>query len=89
MAARALYPLGRENGSYHLHGRLTTGTSIENYVQIVFFVLSGFLFLSKEMALDIFSLEGLITATVLLVAGFYIYEALAKTIKRLIRKIGL
>ena len=83
------YPLGKENERYHLHGRISTGTPIENYIQIVFFVLSGFLFLSKEIAVDVFSLEGIMTATILLVAGFYIYKTLAKSIKRVIRRIGL
>jgi len=89
-----LYPLGKDNRKYFLSGPLSmdkpTSVTIEKYVQILLFALAGFLFMIKEITLEnIFSLEGTITIVVLICTGFYLYKVLAKSLKRIIRRIGL
>lgn len=89
-----LYPLGRKSGKYFLNGSLSMNTptaiKVEKYLQITFFTLSGFLFIVKEITLEnIFSMEGIITIAVILAVGFYLYKALGKTLKRIIREMGL
>jgi len=89
-----LYPIGKESEKYHLKGSFsmseTKATKIEKYLQIIFFTLSGFLFIVKHITLEnIFSIEGVITIAILLAVGFYLYKTLGKSIKHIIRKIGL
>jgi len=85
-----LYPLGKDDRKYFHKGPLTTGSSLEKYVQMILFGLSGFLFFAKQMTLeDVFSLEGMITIVVIVGVGFYLYRTLARAIKREIRRIGL
>jgi len=89
-----LYPIGKESEKYRLKGSFsmseTKATKIEKYLQIIFFTLSGFLFIVKHITLEnIFSIEGVITIAILLAVGFYLYKTLGKSIKHIIRKIGL
>jgi membrane-bound metal-dependent hydrolase YbcI (DUF457 family) len=89
-----LYPIGKENEKYHLKGSFSMSeakaTKVEEYLQIIFFALSGFLFLIKQTSLEnIFSVEGLITIAIIFGVGFYLYKTLGKTIKRIIRRLGL
>jgi hypothetical protein len=89
-----LYPIGKENEKYHLKGSFSISeakaTKVEEYLQIIFFALSGFLFLIKQTSLEnIFSVEGLITIAIIFGVGFYLYKTLGKTIKRIIRRLGL
>jgi len=68
----------------------TKTSKIEEYLQIIFFALSGFLFIIKYATIEnIFSIEGIITITVILTVGFYLYKTLAKAVKRIIRRLGL
>jgi membrane-bound metal-dependent hydrolase YbcI (DUF457 family) len=89
-----LYPLGKGDGKYFRKGPLNmdkpSAITIEKYVQIVLFASAGFLFLVKEIRIEnIFSLEGIITVAVVISVGLYLYKVLAKSIKRIIRRIGL
>jgi len=89
-----LYPIGKESGKYHLKGPLSMSmektSKIETYLQIVLFTLSGFLFIIKYTKIEnILSIEGIITIIVTLAVGFYLYKTLAKTIKRIIRRLKL
>jgi len=89
-----LYPIGKGNEKYHFKGSFsmseTKANKIEEYLQIIFFALSGFLFLIKQTPLEnIFSIEGLITIAILFGVGLYLYKTLGKTIKRIIRRLGL
>jgi len=89
-----LYPLGKDSQKYFLNGPLSmdkpTSVTIEKYVQVILFASAGFLFMVKEITLEnIFSLEGIITIVVLIGVGLYLYKMLAKSLKRIIRRIGL
>jgi uncharacterized membrane protein len=89
-----LYPIGRESGKYHFKGSFsmseTKAHKTEGYLQIILFALSGFLFLIKQTTLEnIFSIEGIITIAIILGVGFYLYQTFGKTLKRIIRKLGL
>ena len=89
-----LYPIGRGNEKYHVKGSFsmseTKANKVEGYLQITLFALSGFLFLIKQIPLEnIFSIEGLITIAILFGAGLYLYKTLGKTVKRIIRRLGL
>jgi hypothetical protein len=89
-----LYPIGKESEKHHLKGSFsmseTKATKVEEYLQIIFFALSGFLFLIKQTPLEnIFSIEGLMTIAIIFGVGFYLYKTLGKTIKRIIRRLGL
>jgi len=88
-----LYPIGRKTGRFHVKGSLSMSrpetAKIEGYIQIVLFTLTGFLFLVKQMEIDVFSMEGLITLAVMLAVGFYLFKTLGKVIKRTIRRMGL
>lgn len=89
-----LYPIGRRNERYHLKGSFsmseTKANKSEGYLQIILFALSGFLFLIKQTPItDIFSMEGIITIAILLCVGFYLYRVFGKTLKHIIRKLGL
>jgi uncharacterized membrane protein len=89
-----LYPIGKESEKYHLKGSFsmseTKTTKVEDYLQALFFALSGFLFFIKQTPLEsIFSIEGMITIAIIFGVGFYLYKTLAKTIKRIIRRLSL
>jgi uncharacterized membrane protein len=89
-----LYPIGKENEKYHLKGSFSMSEAkankVEEYLQIISFALSGFLFLIKQTSLEnIFSVEGLITIAIIFGVGLYLYKTLGKTIKRIIRRLGL
>lgn len=63
--------------------------TIEKYLQIILFALSGFLFLVRDITLEkLFSLEGIITILVLILAGFYLYERIRNSIVRIIRRMA-
>jgi membrane-bound metal-dependent hydrolase YbcI (DUF457 family) len=89
-----LYPLGRNERKYYCNGPLNmskpTAITIEKYLQIILFALSGFLFLVRDITLEkLFSLEGIITILVLILVGFYLYERIGRSIVRIIRRMGL
>jgi len=88
-----LYPIGRKTERFHVKGSLSMSrpetAKIEGYIQIVLFTLTGFLFLVKQIEIDVFSMEGLITLAVMLAVGFYLFKTLGKVIKRTIRRMGL
>jgi len=89
-----LYPLGKNGGKYFRNGPLNmsnpTSITFEKYIQIILFASSGFLFIVKEITLEnIFSFEGIITIIVLICVGFYLYKTIAKSVKRIIRRVGL
>ncbi|MEM2995516.1 MAG: metal-dependent hydrolase [Candidatus Bathyarchaeia archaeon] len=88
------YPMGKDSEKYHLKGSFSMSemkaNKIEEILQALFFALAGFLFLIKYVTLEnIFSFEGIITIAILFGVGFYLYQTLGKTIKRIIRRLGL
>ena len=88
-----LYPIGRKTERFHVKGSLNMSrpetAKIEGYIQTVLFTLTGFLFLVKQIEIDVFSMEGMITLAVMLAVGFYLFKTLGKVIKRTIRRMGL
>mgnify|MGYP000076499518 CR=1 FL=1 len=88
-----LYPLGRQNEKFHMKGPLSMSTKkadkIEAFLQTIFFTCSGFIFFQKNMAIEIFSMQGAITVIVLLIAGYSLFKTLGKVVERTIREAKL
>ena len=82
-----LWPLGKDEKKYYHNGSISTGTTIEKYIQMALFTISGFLFFAKQVTFtDIFSIQGVIMVAVVIYVGYIFYDKLAKSIKRTIRK---
>ncbi|MFH1623039.1 MAG: metal-dependent hydrolase [Candidatus Aenigmatarchaeota archaeon] len=88
-----LWPIGDDGsneGKYHLKWKINTGDKFsQKLIQSILFGVTGFLFLSKDFQINIFSMEGLISIVVLIAISYVLVEKLVNAIARFINKLGL
>ncbi|MFO7872116.1 MAG: metal-dependent hydrolase [Candidatus Undinarchaeales archaeon] len=89
MGIHWFWPIGKHSNFAHFKGPLSTGSNIEKVIQIIFFTVTGFLFLIKTTSIKGFSAENVVIILVLLYVGYLLMNKFGKEIKKIIRDIGI
>jgi membrane-bound metal-dependent hydrolase YbcI (DUF457 family) len=88
-----LYPYGfDEKKFYHNYKYSMTGESQKGYETIfqgILFGIAGFMFLSRGISINLFSLEGIITVGVLVFVGYIVMKKIDVMLAKTIRNSGL
>ena len=83
-----LYPYGYKQKLY-FSGHFVTGSDKEKIIQIILLIASGFMFVSKGMLIDIFSLEGIISLVVIVAVGYALMQNFSRMIVKAIRNLNI
>jgi inner membrane protein len=91
-----LWPIGKPSddgsyeGKYHLKWEISTGNeTIQRIIQSILFGASGFLFFSKSVQINLFSLEGMISLVFLIFIGYVFVQKMSNVVVNFIRKLRI